>query len=120
MRATWVGYGAAVVALATMSIAHAETITVTIDKVAYGPVSVSAHVGDTIAWVNKDIVAHTATARQAMGPDDIAKFNEERGAQACRQDRLLLQVSSQYDRRHFRRINCFVEQTVWRCLRFSF
>jgi plastocyanin len=27
------------------------------------PAQVSAHVGDTIEWVNSDIVAHTATAR---------------------------------------------------------
>ena len=43
--------------------ARAEVIQVTIDKVAYTPVQISAHVGDTIEWVNADIVAHTATAR---------------------------------------------------------
>jgi len=63
MRAVWAELGAAVVAIVTVSIAHAETIAVTIDKIAYGPASVSAHVGDTIVWTNKDIVAHTATAR---------------------------------------------------------
>src|SRR6185312_13789079 len=55
-------------ALAALSIwnsapASAETIHVVIDKVAYGPVDISARVGDTIEWTNKDIVAHTATAR---------------------------------------------------------
>ena len=41
--------------------AMAETITVTIDKMAFSPAEVSAKVGDTIEWVNKDTFAHTAT-----------------------------------------------------------
>jgi plastocyanin len=28
------------------------------------PQQISAHVGDTVEWVNADIVAHTATARR--------------------------------------------------------
>jgi plastocyanin len=43
--------------------ARAEVIQVKIDKVAYTPAQISAHVGDTVEWVNADIVAHTATAR---------------------------------------------------------
>jgi plastocyanin len=43
--------------------AAAATITVTIDKVAYAPATITAHVGDTIEWHNVDLVAHTATAR---------------------------------------------------------
>ena len=42
--------------------AHAETIQITIDKLAFAPAEVSARVGDTIEWVNKDVLAHTATA----------------------------------------------------------
>jgi plastocyanin len=42
--------------------AHAETIQVTIDKLIYSPVEVAAKAGDTIEWINKDILAHTATA----------------------------------------------------------
>jgi len=42
--------------------AHAETIQVTIDKLAFSPTEVNARVGDTIVWDNKDILAHTATA----------------------------------------------------------
>ena len=42
--------------------AHAETIQVTIDKLVFAPTEVTAKVGDTIEWVNKDILAHTATA----------------------------------------------------------
>ena len=40
-----------------------ETIRVTIDKLKFEPAEVSAHVGDTIEWVNADFVVHTATAR---------------------------------------------------------
>lgn len=43
--------------------AQAETIQVTIDKVAFAPTEIQAKVGDTIEWVNKDILAHTATVR---------------------------------------------------------
>lgn len=57
-----------VAVLAALSIwisapASAETIQVAIDKVAYAPVNISARVGDTIEWSNKDIVAHTVTNR---------------------------------------------------------
>ncbi len=43
--------------------AQAETITVTIDKLVFSPATVSAKVGDTIEWVNKDALAHTATVK---------------------------------------------------------
>jgi plastocyanin len=59
------GMVAVIVALsaALVSPASAETIKVTIDKVAYAPVSISARVGDVIEWSNVDLVAHTSTAR---------------------------------------------------------
>jgi plastocyanin len=59
------GMVAVLVALsaALVTPAGAETIKVTIDKVAYAPVTISARVGDTIEWTNVDIVAHTSTAR---------------------------------------------------------
>jgi plastocyanin len=43
--------------------AHAETIQIVIQDLAFAPAEVSAKVGDTIEWVNKDVFAHTATAR---------------------------------------------------------
>ena len=43
--------------------ARAEVIQVKMEKIAFVPKQVSAHVGDTVEWVNADIVAHTATAR---------------------------------------------------------
>lgn len=43
--------------------AQAETITVTVDKMAFSPADINAKVGDTIEWVNKDPFAHTATIK---------------------------------------------------------
>jgi len=42
--------------------AHAATITIVMEKLVISPAEVSAKVGDTIEWINKDILAHTATA----------------------------------------------------------
>lgn len=54
---------AAIVGLAA-SRGEAATIRVAVDNVSYAPAQVSAHVGDTIEWVNSDFVAHTATERK--------------------------------------------------------
>jgi plastocyanin len=55
---------AATIAVALLSVpVKAETIQVTIDKLVFAPAEVNAKVGDTIAWVNKDALVHTATAR---------------------------------------------------------
>jgi plastocyanin len=43
--------------------AYAETIKITIDKLVFSPAEIKAKVGDTVEWINKDIVAHTATVR---------------------------------------------------------
>ena len=43
--------------------AHAETIQVSMEKIVFAPAELNANVGDTIAWVNNDILIHTATAR---------------------------------------------------------
>ena len=43
--------------------AHAATIQITIENMEFAPAEVSARVGDTIEWINKDVLAHTATAR---------------------------------------------------------
>jgi plastocyanin len=43
--------------------AHAATIQITMDNLVISPAEASAKVGDTIEWINKDILAHTATAR---------------------------------------------------------
>jgi plastocyanin len=38
------------------------THTVTIDGARFSPAELTVHPGDTIVWVNKDILAHTATS----------------------------------------------------------
>ena len=43
--------------------AHAATITITMDKLVISPAEATARVGDTLELVNKDVLAHTATAR---------------------------------------------------------
>ena len=55
-----------IVAMLTLGMsvpAHAETIQITMENLVISPAEASAKVGDTIEWVNKDIFAHTATAR---------------------------------------------------------
>lgn len=43
--------------------AQAETVTVIIDKMTFSPVEIAIRPGDTVQWVNKDILAHTATVK---------------------------------------------------------
>jgi plastocyanin len=51
-------------ALAVIAVpAHAATIQIVMQDLVFAPAEVSAKVGDTIEWVNKDVFAHTATAR---------------------------------------------------------
>ena len=59
--------------------AHAADIQITIEKLVYAPAEVSAEVGDTIEWVNKDVLAHTATARTGdwdvkIGPNKTVRM----------------------------------------------
>jgi plastocyanin len=51
-------------ALAAMAVpAHAATIQIVMENLVISPAEVSAKAGDTIEWINKDVFAHTATAR---------------------------------------------------------
>ena len=43
--------------------AHAATIQVVMENLVVSPAAASAKVGDTVEWINKDVFAHTATAR---------------------------------------------------------
>ena len=43
--------------------AHAATIQIVMENLAMSPPEATAKVGDTIEWINKDVLAHTATAR---------------------------------------------------------
>jgi plastocyanin len=59
--------GAAAAALALVPISHVDAAprvhTVVIAKMKFGPVPAGIRAGDTIVWVNRDPVKHTATAR---------------------------------------------------------
>ena len=51
-------------ALGAMSApARAATIQIVMENMVVSPAEASARVGDTIEWINKDILVHTATAR---------------------------------------------------------
>ena len=53
-----------VVLLLGMSVsAHAATIQITMENLVIAPTEVSAKVGDTLELINKDVLAHTATAK---------------------------------------------------------
>ena len=52
------------VVFATMVVpAHAATVQITMENLEISPAEVSVKVGDTVEWVNKDVFAHTATAK---------------------------------------------------------
>jgi plastocyanin len=53
----------ALILVVTTGVARAGTIQVKMEKLGFVPVEITAHVGDTIEWVNSDFVADTATAR---------------------------------------------------------
>ena len=53
-------------------LAHASACTadpqhyvITMQRVSFSPAVVTVHVGDTLEWRNGDIVAHTATSKEA-------------------------------------------------------
>ncbi len=50
--------------------AQAATIQIVMDNLVVSPAVATAKVGDTIEWINKDVFAHTATARN--GDFDVA------------------------------------------------
>ena len=54
---------AAALTLVASASAHGATIQITMEDLVISPAEVSARIGDTIEWINKDVFAHTATAR---------------------------------------------------------
>jgi plastocyanin len=63
MTPRWIVPIATALTLATSVSAHAATVQITIENLVYSPAEASAKVGDTVEWTNRDIFAHTATAR---------------------------------------------------------
>jgi plastocyanin len=62
MMPRWILPLFAVLMLGASVPAQAATIQITMENLVISPAEVSAKVGDTIEWINKDIFAHTATA----------------------------------------------------------
>jgi plastocyanin len=63
MTPRWILPIVTALALGASVSAHAATIQITMENLVVSPAEASAKVGDTIEWINKDFVAHTATAR---------------------------------------------------------
>ena len=63
MTPRWILPIAAALMLGASVSARAATIQITMENLVFAPAEVTAKVGDTIEWINKDIFAHTATAR---------------------------------------------------------
>jgi plastocyanin len=72
MMPRWILPTVAALMLGASVSAHAATIQITMENLVFAPTEVSAKVGDTIEWVNKDIFAHTATARNGDWDVSIA------------------------------------------------
>jgi plastocyanin len=52
--------------------AHGATIQIVMDNLVVSPAAANAKVGDTVEWINKDVFAHTATARNGDFDVNIA------------------------------------------------
>ena len=52
--------------------AQAATIQITMQDLVFAPAEVAAKVGDTIEWINRDALVHTATARNGDFDVNIA------------------------------------------------
>jgi len=55
--------GIAMLATARLARAETKTVTVTVKDFAFDPQEITVAAGDTIEWVNQDVVAHTATVK---------------------------------------------------------
>jgi plastocyanin len=63
MTPRWIVPIVAALMMETSISAGAAIIQISMENLVISPVEASAKVGDTIEWINKDIFAHTATAR---------------------------------------------------------
>lgn len=62
-RQLLLGGAAAVLAWGTGARADGRVVDVTIERLAFVPAAIEVRVGDTIRWINKDAIAHTATVK---------------------------------------------------------
>src|SRR3954470_4654356 len=62
-QATFAVPSVVIVALAAAAPAAPSVVPIEIKGIAFPPAKITAKVGDTVEWMNKDFVVHTATAR---------------------------------------------------------
>jgi plastocyanin len=77
MRPGWHSLVGFVLTAAMSGPVRAETIQIGIDKMVFSLPEVKAKVGDTIEWVNADILAHTATVK---GEWEVVIPSKKRGS----------------------------------------
>ena len=70
MMPRWIFPFVTMLALGASVSAHAATIQITMENLVIAPAEATAKVGDTLELINKDVLAHTATARN--GDFDVA------------------------------------------------
>ena len=63
---------------ASPAAAAPKVYTVVIDKMKFGPVPAGIRVGDTILWVNRDFLKHSATARDKSFNVELPRKPAER------------------------------------------
>ena len=73
-----VAAGLATLAIGAGMPAAAATVTVTLDAMAFAPARIVAKRGDTLEWVNKDLVPHTATVAKVFDSGAIAPGRSSR------------------------------------------
>jgi plastocyanin len=72
-------FGLVLLAASTLAGAVAAAdYTITLQQMKFGPVPAELHVGDVIVWQNKDILRHTATARDRSFDVDLPPGTENR------------------------------------------
>jgi plastocyanin len=62
----------ALLLVASPAAAAPRTYAVVIDKMKFGPLPADLHVGDSIVWVNRDFLKHSATAADHSFDADLA------------------------------------------------
>ena len=69
--------------------AQAASIQISMENLVFAPAEASAKVGDTIEWVNKDVLAHTTTApKRRLRRDHTAEEDRHPGFEKGRHGRL--------------------------------
>ena len=103
MRPGWHSLIFLVLTLAMSVPVRAETIQIRIDKMEYSPAEVRAKVGDTVEWINADILAHTATVK---GDWEIGHSEQEKRQRRHEEGRgggVLLPLPPEHEGTHRRR-----------------